>query len=114
MEYNNDLNAVNAAEPAAMTYGMSQELLNSGILDRVSRLSASDKRCLMRYISEDVAKSMETSDEWDNWNSDNIMPYSIEELQARIEEAETQYQKGEYYTAAESNRLLKEKYLWLQ
>ena len=39
---------------------------------------------------------------------------TLNELYARIEESERQYQSGEYYTATESNKLLKEKFLWLQ
>lgn len=103
-----------AAEPAAMTYGMSDELRNSDLLNRISRLSLNDKQCLIRYISEEVEVEAMESDEWDSQDSSDLTPYSLDELYERIEESEAQYQRGEYYTAAESNKLLKEKYLWLQ
>ena len=40
-----------ASEPeAALTYGMSDELRNSGLLSQVRNLSHEDKACLIRYI----------------------------------------------------------------
>lgn len=103
-----------AAEPAIMTYGMSEELRNSDLLQRISRLSLNDKQCLIRYISEDVQVEAMEDDEWDTQDASNLTPYTPEELYARIEESEKEYQRGEYYTTDESNRLLKEKFLWLQ
>ena len=103
-----------AAEPATMTYGMSEELRNSDLLQRISRLSLNDKQCLIRYISEEVEVEAMEDDEWDSQDTSNLTPYTLDELYARIEESERQYQSGEYYTATESNKLLKEKFLWLQ
>lgn len=34
----------------------------------------------------------------------NLTPYTIEELKARIDEAEKQFARGEYYTSEEVHR----------
>ena len=103
-----------ASEPVAMTYGMSDELRNSDLLHRISGLSTKDKQCLIRYISEESAEETDNDDAlWDSFNDDQP-PYTLEELYARIEESEAQYQRGEFYTAEESDAILKKKYLWLQ
>ena len=51
MEYQDSYPGTKAAEPLAMTYGMSDELRNSDLLLRISNLSVSDKQCLIRYNS---------------------------------------------------------------
>ena len=103
-----------AAEPMAMTYGMSDELRNSDLLDRISNLSTQDKQCLIRYISEEVEIEGLEEDEWDRQDTSDLQPYTLDELYARLQESHEQYLRGEYYTAEQSNVLLKEKYLWLQ
>ena len=103
-----------AAEPVAMTYGMSDLLLGSDLLQRISRLSTNDKRCLIRYISEEVEVEELEEDEWDRQDTSNLQPYTLDELYARIQESEDQISRGEYYTAEQSNTLLREKYLWLR
>ena len=103
-----------AAEPVAMTYGMSDLLLGSDLLQRISRLSTNDKRCLIRYISEEVEVEELEEDEWDRQDTSNLQPYTLDELYARIQESEDQISRGEYYTAEQSNALLREKYLWLR
>ena len=47
-------NKTYASEPVAMTYGMSDYLINSGLLTQISELSTRDKQCLISYISEEV------------------------------------------------------------
>ena len=103
-----------ASEPTAMTYGMSDELRNSDLLDRISSLSTNDKQCLIRYISEEVEIDGLEEDEWDRQDTSDLEPYTLDELYARLQESHEQYLRGEYYTAEQSNALLKEKYLWLQ
>ena len=103
-----------AAEPVAMTYGMSDMLRNSDLLQRISGLSTKDKKCLIRYISEEVEVDELDEDEWDLQDTSDLEPYTLDELYARIQESHEQYLRGEYYTAEQSNELLKEKYLWLQ
>lgn len=44
------------SEPMAMTYGMSDYLVNSGLLLQISDLSTKDKRFLMGYIAQEVAE----------------------------------------------------------
>ena len=104
-----------AGEPMAMTYGMSDYLVNSGLLTKISGLSTKDKKCLLGYISEDVAidESEEDDVDWDLMDKD-LGPYTLDELYARIEKSHAAYLCGDYITAEESNALLKEKYLWLQ
>ena len=108
-------NSSKVSEPMAMTYGMSDYLVNSGLLSQISDLSTEDKRCLLQYISEEVeVESMEEDDvDWDLIDKD-LPPYTLDELYARLEESHQQYLRGEYVTAEESDRMLKEEFPWLQ
>ena len=101
-------------EPMVMTYGMSESLVNSGLLAQISDLSTQDKQCLIRYISEEVELESLEEDEWDRQDTSNLEPYTLEELYARIEESHQQYLRGEYVTAEESDAMLKKEFLWLQ
>ena len=88
-------------EPAAMTYGMSDYLVNSGLLSQISNLSTKDKQYLMGYIAQEVAEETEEDDvDWNLIDKD-LPPYTLDELYARIEESHQQYLKGEYMTEAE-------------
>lgn len=87
-----------AAEAAATTYGMSDELLRSDLLPRISGLSTNDKQCLLRYISEEVEIDRQEEDEWDRQDTSNLKPYTLDELYARILVSEEQISRGEYYT----------------
>ena len=88
-------------EPAAMTYGMSDYLVNSGLLSKISNLSTKDKQYLMGYIAQEVAEETEEDDvDWNLIDKD-LPPYTLDELYARIEESHQQYLKGEYMTEAE-------------
>ena len=110
MKKNNDI----VSEPSAMTYGMSDYLVNSGLLSQISNLSTSDKQYLMGYIAQEVAEE-ETEDDvdWDLIDKD-LPPYTLDELYARIEESHQQYLKGEYMTEAEVREELKKEFSWLQ
>ena len=108
------INGTKATEPLAMTYGMSDDLLNSDLLQRIDQLSTADKRCIISYISEEVEMDSLEEDEWDRQDTSDLEPYTLDELYARLQESHEQYLRGEYYTAEQSNALLKEKYLWLQ
>lgn len=110
----NNINNEQAAEPLAMTYGMSDELRHSDLLSRISALSTSDKQCLIRYITEEVEVDCIEEDDWDREDTSDLKPYTLNELYTRIQESHEQYLRGEYYTAEQSNAMLKEKYLWLQ
>ena len=111
----NEKNNNKVSEPTAMTYGMSDYLVNSGLLSQISSLSTSDKQYLMGYIAQEVAEEEEAEDDvdWDLIDKD-LPPYSLEELYARLEESHQQYLRGEYVTAEESDRMLKEEFPWLQ
>jgi len=110
MKKNNDI----VSEPSAMTYGMSDYLVNSGLLSQISNLSTSDKQYLMGYIAQEVAEE-ETEDDvdWDLIDKD-LPPYTLDELYARLEESHQQYLKGEYMTEAEVREELKKEFSWLQ
>ena len=97
-----------ACETAAMTYGMSDELLNSDLLQRIDKLSTSDKRCIISYISEEVDCLEE--DEWDRQDTSDLEPYTLDELYARIQESHEQYLRGEYETEEEVRKELKEEF----
>ena len=104
-----------AAEAAvAMTYGMSDELRNSDLLTKINDLSIKDKECLIRYISEEIADDMDDDNLFWNVYHTDLPPYTLEELHERIKESEAQYQRGEYYTAEESDAMLRKEFLWLQ
>ena len=110
MEQNNTYNGHTACETAAMTYGMSDELLQSDLLQRIDRLSNSDKRCIISYISEEVEVNSLEEDEWDRQDTSDLEPYTLDELYARIQESHEQYLRGEYYTEEEVRKELKEEF----
>jgi hypothetical protein len=103
-----------AAEPMAMTYGMSDYLINSGLLTQISDLSTRDKQCLISYISEEVEINQQEEDEWDLQDTSNLEPYTLDELYARIEASEEDIRNGRVYTAEESDAMLRKEFLWLQ
>ena len=102
-------------EPVATTYGMSDQLLSSGLLTQISGLSTADKKCLISYIAQEVASDEDIDDDalWDTYDS-GLPPYTLEELHARIEESHQQYLRGEYVTAEESDAELKKEFPWLR
>lgn len=99
------------SEPAtALTYGMSTELRESELLNIVRNLSHEDKRCLIRYIygtEEGYQDSLEELHE-------EQQPYTMEELNARIDESETEIERGEGKTFEEMMRDFKKDLLWLK
>ena len=103
-----------AAEAVALTYGMSDELLDSGLLQRIDSLSTHDKQCLVRYISEEVEVNQLEEDEWDRQDTSGLEPYTLDELYARIEASEEDIRNGRVLTVEESRKQLREKFLWLQ
>ncbi len=112
MEHNNIYTANKAAEPFAMTYGMSDELLASDLLSRISVLSLNDKQCLIRYISEEVDQTEE--DPWETQDTSALEPYTLEELYARIEESEKAIREGRVLTAKEAREELRKEFPWLR
>lgn len=100
-----------ASEPAAaLTYGMSEELRNSGLLNKVQNLSHEDKTCLIRYIYRTDEPDATTFEELE----DSQCPYTMEELDARIDEAEEEIDRGEGKSFEEMMAGFKEKLLWLK
>ena len=114
MEHNNIYNRTSAAAPLAMTEGMSEELLRSDLLSRISVLSLSDKQCLIRYISEEVEEDQLEEDPWETQDTSDLEPYTLEELRARLKESHEQYLRGECYTEDESNAMLRAEFPWLK
>jgi hypothetical protein len=97
-------------EPAALTYGMSAELAESDLLLKIRDLSRDDKKCLIRYlhqIDDQVDEEMEFLDY-------NPEPYTIEELNARIDEAEVGIEKGEGKSFEEMMNGFRRELLWLK
>ncbi len=98
-------------EPAsALTYGMSSELRESGLLGKVRDLSHDDKACLIRYLHETDAPDIAAFEDLD----DNQQPYTLEELNARIDEAEAEAERGGGKTFEEMMNGFREKLLWLK
>lgn len=50
---------------------------------------------------------------WDKHDSD-VLPYTHEELMARIEEGEAQFERGEYKSHEQLMSELKEEFTWLK
>ena len=107
-------NKTYASEPMAMTYGMSDYLVNSGLLTQISELSTHDKQCLISYISEEMETEKMDEDEWDSQDTSNLEPYTLDELFGRIEESHAAYLRGEVLTAEEAREQLREEFLWLR
>lgn len=103
------------SEPMLMTYGMSDNLVNSGLLTQISGLSTADKRCLISYITQEMASDEDVDDDavWDTYDS-GLPPYTLEELNARIDESHQQYLRGEVYTEEEVREELRKEIPWLR
>lgn len=98
-------------EPAALTYGMSAELRDSGLLNMINNLSSKDKTCLIRYIHD-----MEDADQklFEDISDDTQPPYTMEELNARIDEAEVEIENGGGKSFKEMMDGFKQELLWLK
>jgi hypothetical protein len=95
---------------SVLTYGMSSELRESGLLGKVRDLSHDDKACLIRYLHETDAPDIAAFEDLD----DNQQPYTLEELNARIDEAEAEAERGGGKTFEEMMNGFREKLLWLK
>lgn len=47
-------------------------------------------------------------------NEPSLTRYTMEELNARIDRAEAEFEAGEYYTCEEVHRMLEEEFPWLK
>ena len=104
-----------AGDPMVMTYGMSDFLVNSGLLTQISNLSTRDKQCLMGYIAQEVADDVSEEDGVDlDLMDTGRSPYTLDELYARIEKSEEEIERGECFTETEAQEILKKEFLWLQ
>jgi hypothetical protein len=109
MEKDSHKNVVNDAA-AAHTYGMSDELRDSGLLSTVLGLSSQDKACLIRYIHETENPNLDDFEEI----GDDLQPYTMEELNARIDESEAEIEQGEGKSFEEMMNGFREQLLWLK
>jgi hypothetical protein len=100
-----------AAESVSMTYGMSDTLLQSGLLQRIDSLSTADKRCIISYIAQKVEKDSLEEDEWDRQDTSDLEPYTLDELYARIQESEDDIRNGRVLTEKEAREELKKEFL---
>lgn len=100
-----------ASEPAAaLTYGMSPALCDSGLLTKVSSLSPEDRACLIRYMRQTDEQVQHV---WENLD-DESSPYTLEELNARIDEAEEEMSRGEGKSFEEMMNGFRQNLLWLR
>ena len=97
-------------EPAALTYGMSSELRESDLLIKIRDLSREDKKCLIRYLHQ-VDDTLDDEMEFLDYNS---QPYTMDELNARIDESEEEIARGEGKSFDEMMKGFKEELLWLK
>lgn len=98
-----------ACEPSALTYGMSEELRESGLLNKILNLSSKDKACLVRFIH--ITEGLDIEDMED---LSVEVPYTMEELNAHIDEAEAEMKKGEGKSFEEMMTGFKKELLWLK
>ena len=99
-----------ANEPAALTYGMSSELRESDLLTKIRDLSHEDKKCLIRYLHQ----IDDNSDDEMEFLDYNAQPYTIEEINERINESEEEIARGEGKSFEEMMNGFKEELLWLK
>ena len=99
-----------ASEPVASTYGMSAELRNSRLLNEVQNLSREDRHCLVRYIYDSESAGLDDFSEM----NDEQQPYTMEELNARIDEAEAEIERGEGKSFDEMMAGFRKELLWLK
>lgn len=109
MEKDLHKNVVNDAA-IAHTYGMSDELRDSGLLSTISGLSSQDKACLIRFIHETENPNLDNFEEI----NDDMQPYTMEELNARIDETEAEIDRGEGKSFEEMMNGFREQLLWLK
>ncbi len=109
MEKDLHKNIVNDAA-IAHTYGMSDELRDSGLLSTILGLSSQDKACLIRFIHESENHNLDVFDEI----YDDMQPYTMEELNARIDETEEEIERGEGKSFEEMMNGFREQLLWLK
>ena len=74
-----------------------------GILQMLRPLSADSKRWLASKLYEEVEEEEE-----------HLTPYTIEEINAWIDESEADFAAGRYLTAEEANREIREALPWLK
>lgn len=98
------------SEPAAATYGMSTGLRNSKLLNEVQQLSREDRHCLVRYIYDSENTGLDDFGEI----NDEQQPYTMEELNARIDEAEAEIDRGEGKSFDEMVAGFRKELLWLK
>lgn len=99
-----------ACEPTAMAYGMSADLRNSGLLNEIQNLSREDKHCLVRYLYDTDEIGVSNFEDL----NDNQQPYTMEELNARIDEAEEEIERGEGKSFDEMMAGFRKELLWLK
>ena len=101
-------------EPVAI-YGMSENLVNSGLITQRHDLSTEDKKRLISFITQEVVYDEDVEDDvdWDTFDCD-LPPYTIDELHARIEKSHQQYLRGEVYTEKKVQEELRKEFPWLQ
>ena len=100
-----------ACETAAtLTYGMSPALRDGGLLKKVDSLSHQDRAFLIRYIRQTDEQDM---NQWEDLD-DDLAPYTMEELNARIDEAEDDIERGEGKSFEEMMDGFKQQLLWLK
>lgn len=99
-----------ANEPAALTYGMSSDLKESGLLLKIRDLSSKDKKCLIRYLHQ-IDDNPDDDMDFLDYNAE---PYTIEELNARIDESEEEIARGEGKSFDEMMNGFRRELLWLK
>ena len=99
-----------ASEPAAMTYGMSAELRNSRLLNEVQNLSREDKHCFVRFLYDTDEAGLNNFAEL----NDDQQPYTMDELNARIDEAEREIDCGGGKSFDDMMAGFRKELLWLK
>ena len=104
-----------ASEPAAMTYGMSAELRNSRLLNEVQNLrrealKSASRFCLVRFLYDTDEAGLNNFAEL----NDDQQPYTMDELNARIDEAEREIDCGGGKSFDDMMAGFRKELLWLK
>ena len=98
------------SEPSAMAYGMSAELRNSRLLNEVQNLSREDKHSLVRFLYGTDEAGLNNFAEL----NDDQQPYTMDELNARIDEAEQEMNCGGGKSFDDMMAGFRKELLWLK
>jgi len=82
----------------------------------LAKAYAQERNMSMDELFVTLIRMLPQFEEEQRWNStkEDLSPYTMEELDARINEAEAQFERGEYVTHEQMMDELKAEFAWLK